>query len=47
MALRRRSVKVASFGALDVTHRRIRAELPDCPGFCREASVSDLLQAFV
>jgi hypothetical protein len=46
MALRRSGVKVASFAAFDVSRRRIRAELPDCPGLCREASVSDLLQAF-
>ncbi len=46
MALRRRGVKVASFAAFDPARRRLRAELPDCPGLCREASVSDLLQAF-
>jgi hypothetical protein len=46
LALRRRNVKVASFAAFDVNRRRIRAELPDSPGLCREASVSDLLQAF-
>lgn len=46
LSLRRRGVKVASFAAFDVARRRIRAELPDCPGLCREASVSDLLRAF-
>ena len=46
MALRRRGVKVASFAAFDTSRRRLRAELPDCPGLCRDASVSDLLQAF-
>ena len=46
LSLRRRGVKVASFAAFDPTRRRIRAELPDSPGLCREASVSDLLRAF-
>jgi hypothetical protein len=46
LSLRRRGVKVASFAAFDVARRRIRAELPDSPGLCREASVADLLRAF-
>jgi hypothetical protein len=46
LSLRRRGVKVASFSAFDVARRRIRAELPDSPGLCREASVADLLRAF-
>ena len=46
LSLRRRGVKVASFAAFDVARRRIRTELPDSPGFSREASVLDLVQAF-
>lgn len=45
MALRRRGVRLVFFTTFDAARKCLRAELPDHPGFVREASVPDLVAA--
>jgi hypothetical protein len=46
MQLQRKGIRFVFFAAYDPVKRTIRAELPDCPGWCQDTSVRELLQAF-